>query len=106
LSDDQKQRIQSMLSTEREQLRANMDAQRTQREALANPGDAGYAAAVQAAQAAAAKAVQDRSNLQVQIYGLLTSDQQAQLPKVLADMKSRAEQRRAEWRQRRSEKNG
>lgn len=99
LTDDQRQRIRSMISADREQAKANRSAQRANLKALANPGDPGYADAVAAAKNAATTAIQNRSNLEVQIYGVLTPDQQAQLPKVLADMKARAEQRRAEWQQ-------
>jgi len=100
LSDDQKQRMHSLVATNRDQARASFSTQRANRETLANPGDPNYAAAVQAAKTAAATAIQDRSDLQVQIYGLLTTDQQAQLPKVLADMKTRGEERRMDWQQR------
>jgi Spy/CpxP family protein refolding chaperone len=104
LSDDQKQRISSLLGTQRESMRANADALRANFDALANPGDPNYSAAVSAAKTAAANAIQNRSDLEVQIYGLLTPDQQAQLPKVLADMKTRTEQRRAQWEQQRATK--
>jgi Spy/CpxP family protein refolding chaperone len=99
LSDDQKQRIASLLSTERTAKGAHAGEQFANRAALANPGDPNYAAAVSAAKAAAANAVQERSNLEVQIYGLLTADQQAELPKVLAEMKTRREEHRARHRE-------
>jgi len=67
--------------------------------ALANPGDPNYAAALQNAKAAAASRFQAEVELQSQIYNVLTADQKAKLPQVLADMKSRLEQRRAEWQQ-------
>jgi Spy/CpxP family protein refolding chaperone len=55
---------------------------------LANPGDPNYVSAVTAAKAAATNRIQQRSDLQVQIYGLLTPEQQGKLPQVLADMKA------------------
>lgn len=94
LSDDQKQRIRSLVTTEREAARANGHARRAELSALANPGDPNYASAVAAAKAAAANAIQRRSDLDVQVYGVLTPDQQAQLPKILADMRTRMEQHR------------
>jgi Spy/CpxP family protein refolding chaperone len=106
LNDDQKQRISSLIKAQHDARRANADSQRANGEALANPGDPNYAAAVSAAKTAAATAIQDRSNLEVQIYGVLTPDQQAQLPKVLADMKTRAEQHRAQWEQHNSKQTG
>jgi Spy/CpxP family protein refolding chaperone len=99
LSSDQQERIHSMLSTQRQQAKVTMSAQRANAQVLANPGDPGYVAAVAAEKSAAAAAIQARSDLEVQIYGILSSDQQAQLPKVLADMKARADQRRAQWQQ-------
>jgi Spy/CpxP family protein refolding chaperone len=62
---------------------------------LANPGDPNYAAALQNAKTAAANRFQSEVELQGQIYNVLTADQKAKLPQVLADMKSKAEQRRA-----------
>jgi Spy/CpxP family protein refolding chaperone len=66
---------------------------------LANPGDPNYATALQNAKAAAASRLQNEVELQGQIYNVLTPDQKAKLPQVLADMKSKAEQRRAAWQQ-------
>jgi len=65
--------------------------------ALANPGDPNYATALQNAKAAQAARLQNQIELQSQIYNVLTADQKARLPEVLADMKSKAEQRRAAW---------
>jgi Spy/CpxP family protein refolding chaperone len=70
---------------------------------LANPGDPNYAAAVQNAKTAAANRLQSEVELQGQIYNVLTADQKTKLPQVLADMKSKAEQRRAAWAQRHTE---
>lgn len=68
---------------------------------LANPGDPNYATALQNAKTAAATRLQNEVDLQNQIYNVLTADQKAKLPQVLADMKSKAEQRRAAWLQQR-----
>jgi len=43
--------------------------------------------------------LQNQVELQSQIYNVLTADQKAKLPQVLADMKSKAEARRAAWQQ-------
>jgi len=67
--------------------------------ALGNPGDPNYATALQNAKTAAANRLQKEVDLQGQIYNVLTADQKAKLPQVLADMKSKAEQRRAAWAQ-------
>jgi Spy/CpxP family protein refolding chaperone len=66
---------------------------------LANPGDPNYATALQNAKTAAATRLQKQVELQSQIYNVLTADQKAKLPQVLADMKSKAEARRAAWQQ-------
>jgi len=66
---------------------------------LANPGDPNYATALQNAKAAAAAHLQNEVELQSQIYNVLTPDQKAKLPQVLADMKSKFEARRAAWQQ-------
>jgi Spy/CpxP family protein refolding chaperone len=60
---------------------------------LANPGDPGYADAVQAAKTNAENLVQRRSDLHVQIYAVLTPEQQAKLPAVLANMEAKKQQR-------------
>jgi Spy/CpxP family protein refolding chaperone len=70
---------------------------------LANPGDPNYAAALQNAKTAAANRFQSEVELQGQIYNVLTPDQKAKLPQVLADMKSRAQQRRGASAQRGSD---
>jgi Spy/CpxP family protein refolding chaperone len=67
--------------------------------ALANPGDPNYAAALQNAKSLAASRLQKQVELQSQIYNVLTPDQKAKLPTVLAAMKTKAEARRAAWQQ-------
>jgi hypothetical protein len=66
---------------------------------LGNPGDANYATALQSAKTLAATRIQNESELQGQIYNVLTAQQKAQLPTVLASMKAQAAQRRAAWEQ-------
>jgi Spy/CpxP family protein refolding chaperone len=66
---------------------------------LANPGDPNYATALQNAKTAAANRLQSQVDLESQIYNVLTADQKAKLPQVLADMKTKAQQRRAAWQQ-------
>ena len=66
---------------------------------LANPGDPNYATALQSAKTLASTRIQNQSELQGQIYNVLTAQQKAQLPTVLASMKAQAAQRRAAWEQ-------
>lgn len=66
---------------------------------LGNPGDPNYATALQSAKTFASSRIQTESELQGQIYNVLTAQQKAQLPTVLASIKAQAAQRRAEWEQ-------
>ena len=70
---------------------------------LANPGDPNYARAVQQLKTRATQRVQDSIQLAAdtsqKLYNVLTADQKAKLPQVLADMKSKFEARRAAWQQ-------
>jgi Spy/CpxP family protein refolding chaperone len=102
LTSEQQATIHGYLETARQQSRTNLPAQ-SNLEAIANPGDPNYLSAIAAAKNAAAVRIQQRSDLQVQIYGLLTPDQQAKLPQVLSEMKAQQQQRRAEWEQRRQQ---
>jgi Spy/CpxP family protein refolding chaperone len=95
LTDDQRAGIRNILSQARSQSGARGELDSTTRQALANPGDPGFAAAVQQAQAAAAARVQDRSQIETQIYNLLTPQQKAQLPAVLSQISAQMQQRRA-----------
>jgi Spy/CpxP family protein refolding chaperone len=99
LTAEQQTTVHGYLETARQQSRASVASQ-LDSTALANPGDPNYLAAITTAKNAAAARIQQQSELQVQIYGLLTPEQQAKLPQVLADMKAQHEQRRADWQQR------
>ena len=71
--------------------------QRDDLAALSNPGDPNYAHAVQQLKDLAAERVQQAiasaSETQQKLYDVLTAEQKSQLPKVLADLKARHEQR-------------
>jgi Spy/CpxP family protein refolding chaperone len=95
LTPDQQASIKDILSSARAQRQA--DGPQIDVFTLANPGDPNYAAALQNAKTAAATRLQKEVDLQSQIYNVLTADQKAKLPQVLADMKSKAEQRRSAW---------
>ncbi len=77
---------------------------------LANPGDPNYARAVQQLRTRATQRVQDSVQLAMdteqKIYNVLTADQKAQLPKVLADTKTRMQQRINDVRARRQRGQG
>jgi Spy/CpxP family protein refolding chaperone len=100
LTADQQTTIKGILSNARAQHQAAAGTAGLDLMTLANPGDPNYAAALQNAKTAAASRLDEQVQLQGQIYNVLTADQKAKLPQVLADMKSKAEQRRAAWSQR------
>ena len=100
LTTDQQTAIKGILSTARAQHQAAGGTAGVDLMTLANPGDPNYSAALQNAKTAAATRLQKEVDLQGQIYNVLTPDQKAKLPQVLADMKTQAEQRRAAWSQR------
>lgn len=104
LTPEQQTTIKGILGSARAQHQGQ--ARQFDMTALANPGDPNYATALQNAKAAAASRLQSQVELQSQIYNVLTADQKAKLPQVLADMKSKAEQRRAQWQQQHSSGTG
>lgn len=101
LTEDQKASIKSILANARAQMKAAHASGQAPVDmaVLANPGDPNYATALQSAKTLAANRIQTESELQGQIYNVLTAEQKAQLPAVLASMKAEAAQRRAEWEQ-------
>lgn len=101
LTADQQASIKSILANARAQMKAAHASGQPQVDmaVLANPGDPNYATALQSAKALAANRIQTESELQGQVYNVLTAEQKAQLPTVLASMKAQAAQRRANWEQ-------
>lgn len=95
LTDNQKQAIRDLLKNSRQQA----SGQSFDITVLGDPGNSNYAAAMENAKTQAAQRVQRASELQQQIYNLLTTEQKQQLPKVLADMKAKMDARRAERQQ-------
>jgi Spy/CpxP family protein refolding chaperone len=104
LTADQQASIKSILSNAHAQAKAARAAGNNGVDitVLGNPGDPNYATALQSAKTLAANRVQTESELQGQIYNVLTPQQKAQLPTVLASMKAKAEARRAAWEQKRA----
>jgi Spy/CpxP family protein refolding chaperone len=99
LTADQQASIKSILENARAQMKAAHASGQAPVDmaVLANPGDPNYAAALQSAKTVAANRIQAESELQGQIYNVLTAEQKAQLPTVLASMRAEAAQRRANW---------
>jgi Spy/CpxP family protein refolding chaperone len=96
LSDAQREQIHTILSAERAQMKANAPSVRATMVTLENPGDPGFAAAVQAAKTQAAERIQHRSDLEVQLYNVLTPEQKTQFAQILATKQARWQQRAAE----------
>ena len=102
LTADQQASIKTILSTARAQAKAAHAANAApaiDMSVLGNPGDPNYATALQSAKTMAATRIQNESEIQGQVYNVLTAQQKAQLPTVLAAMKAQAAQRRAAWEQ-------
>ena len=97
LSDAQKQQIHTLVKTARGQWQAAEGSGLSDLAALGNPGDPNHAAALQSAKTRAAQHIQDWSDLEQQIYGVLTTDQRARLPQLLTDLQSRISARHSEW---------
>jgi Spy/CpxP family protein refolding chaperone len=102
LTSEQQSQVKSILAAARSQHQAAASAGAIDMTVLGNPGDPNYAAALQSAKTRAAARLQQEVELQSQIYNVLTADQKAKLPQVLADMKTKAEARRAAWLQQHS----
>jgi Spy/CpxP family protein refolding chaperone len=98
LTADQQTTINGFMDAARKRIKSDTVSQ-SNVDALSNPGDPNYKAAVSAAKTLAANRIQQRSDLEVQIYGALTAEQQAKLPKVLADMKAQHAQHHANGQQ-------
>lgn len=96
LTPDQWTAVRSILTTSRQQGAASAPANRPDFVALQNPGDPNHALAVQAAQARASAWVQQRSLVRASIYNLLTPEQKATLPTILA----RLQTQKQPWRSR------
>jgi periplasmic protein CpxP/Spy len=102
LTDAQKQQVQTILSTARQNAMKEMKdgrpgdgktAPMSDRLALMNPGDPNYAAAVQSAKKRAADRIQHMSDLKQQLYNVLTAEQKSEVQKRIASWKTRMAQR-------------
>jgi len=107
LTAEQKASIKSILANAHAQMKAARASGQApvDMSVLGNPGDANYATALQSAKTLAANRIQQESELQGQIYNVLTAQQKAQLPTVLASMKAQAEQRHQQWEQNHAKSN-
>ena len=89
LTDSQKQQVHTIFSRMHQQMETDRQSELAELPAFGNPGDPQYAAAVQAAQRRASARIQRWSQAQQQVYGILTREQQQQLPQLLSAMQQR-----------------
>jgi protein CpxP len=99
LTEAQRASIKSIMEASHAQMKSEFAEHSDNYMALLNPGDPNYAEAVRRAEAAATARIERRSQDETQMYNLLTAEQKAKLPEVLAAMKTRMEQRHSEWQQ-------
>ena len=83
---EQKSQIKDILTQQRTQLQALAQSTRDNHEALLTtpPTDSAYAGLLATAKANAAARIDIESDIQRQIYGVLTPEQQAQIPGIVA----------------------
>jgi Spy/CpxP family protein refolding chaperone len=91
----QKEQMHSILSAARQQHEAERAAGGTTMMALADPGNANYASALQTAKQHAAQRLQEGSDLQLKLYAILTPAQKAQLTQNVAAHEAKMEQWKA-----------
>ncbi len=93
LTQAQREQIHSLMDSERAQWKRPEGAGhgKNPMAALENPGDPGYAAAVQAAKQRASERIQAMSDLQTKIYNVLTPQQKTELSRRLAERQARWE---------------
>jgi Spy/CpxP family protein refolding chaperone len=96
LSDAQRQSIDSILEASKAQRQALRDQNREAMAASFNtlPDDPSYAALVEKRKQLASEAIQQRSDLNSQIYALLTPEQKARIPQLIEEAKAKMKQHR------------
>jgi periplasmic protein CpxP/Spy len=93
---------------QRENIRGILDASQSQRKALREqhheamkaslttlPDDPNYLALVEKRKQLASEAIQQRSDLNAQIYAVLTPEQKAKVPQLIEEAKAQMKERRA-----------
>lgn len=102
LTAEQKQSVQSIFEGNAPQRQALRDQQRSNRAALAStmPDDPNYPELIATQKKLATDTIQQASDTQTQIYALLTPEQKARVPQLLAERKARWEQRRGQHKER------
>jgi periplasmic protein CpxP/Spy len=102
LTDAQQQSIRAVIDGNAAQRDALRERQRANREALATtmPDNPDYPALIESQKQLAVDAIQRASETHTQIYNLLTAEQKARVPELIAQRKARWAERREMWRNR------
>jgi periplasmic protein CpxP/Spy len=98
-----------LTEAQRENIRGILDASQSQRKAFREqhheamkaslttlPDDPNYLALVEKRKQLASEAIQQRSDLNAQIYAVLTPEQKAQVPQLIEDVKAEMKERRGD----------
>lgn len=95
LTDAQRQSVRSLLESAEPQRQALRERHRDAFKAglTTLPDDPNYPALIQQRKELAAASIQQRADLNVQLYALLTPEQKAQIPELVEKMKERAKHR-------------
>ncbi len=101
LTAEQKQTIKGLIQQARSQSRSSATGG-PDMTVIGNPGNSGFATAVQSMESRASTRIQQESELASSIYSQLTPQQQSQLVTVLQSLQAKAAQRRAAWQARHS----
>lgn len=96
LTDEQRQRVRALIDASKAQRQSLFEQQRANARASLNtlPDDPSYLAMIEQRKQLATEAIQQRSDLNVQIYALLTPEQKAKVPALIEEMKAKAQERR------------
>jgi len=96
LTPQQQQTVHTILTAAHAQSQADRTASgKPDFTVLSNPGDPNYSAALQDLQSRMASRLQAQSQTELALYNVLSKQQQAQLPAVLASMKAKMSQHAA-----------
>ena len=96
LTAEQQQSVHSVFQSKADEHKAMSAQRRANREALAStlPDDSKYPGLIKERKRLAAASIQQQSETEIQIYAVLTPEQKAQIPQLLAERKARWEQHR------------
>jgi Spy/CpxP family protein refolding chaperone len=99
----QKTQVRALFDQAKPQLQAVHESGRANREQLVvtPPTDPAYAGQLEFAKSNALEQIQLMSDLWSRIYAILTTDQRAQIPGIVATERSKRDAGRASWRQQR-----